>query len=152
MRVKNIYIPKPYFRESKDGFRANEDQLDLKNYIKNCSAFGANKVIRFLMTQSGTSAPTLTMLYNNSGATITTEYNNVGDYNIVSNIAIFTENKLYVEFTPFKSDTGDFTTNAASKIDIQRVSDTTLRVFVKSGTDLLLDNLLLYKPVTIYIY
>lgn len=48
------------------------------------------------ITQRTTDDPTFNIFENNTGATITTDYNTVGSYNIISNNAIFTEDYTWI--------------------------------------------------------
>lgn len=54
------------------------------------------KLIKALISQTGTNAPVPTILENNTGATLTFAYSNVGTYTITSNKPIFTSGKTGV--------------------------------------------------------
>jgi hypothetical protein len=56
------------------------------------------KVFRGLLTQTGTSAPTLTVLENTLGVSLTTFYAAVGSYQLIAPSNIFVLNKTYYNF------------------------------------------------------
>jgi hypothetical protein len=56
------------------------------------------KVFRGLLTQTGTSAPTLTVLENTLGVSLTTFYVGVGSYQLNAPSNIFVLNKTYYNF------------------------------------------------------
>ena len=51
------------------------------------------------LDQSGTSAPTISEVYNNSGVTVTSVYNSAGDYTLNLSIGIMTTGKTIVTST-----------------------------------------------------
>jgi len=55
-----------------------------------------NKVIKGNISQVGTSAPTIVIFENTTGATLTPYYSNVGEYVIQSNISLFTTNRMFI--------------------------------------------------------
>ena len=57
------------------------------------------KTICIELDQSGTSAPTVLEVFNNSGATVTSVYNAVGDYSIILSAGIMTTGKTIVTST-----------------------------------------------------
>lgn len=84
---------------------------DLRDAIEeflNTGGGGSSDYLSYvaLLTQSGTSAPTATVLQNNTGLTWTFDYVDVGDYDAVPSIAPSDDNKVLV----FGGDgTGDIT-------------------------------------------
>ena len=65
-----------------------KSQLGLPKYI-----------IAVNLSQSGTSAPTITEVFNNSGVTVTTTYQSQGEYTLELSSAIMTSNKTIVTAT-----------------------------------------------------
>jgi hypothetical protein len=55
-----------------------------------------NKVIKGNISQTGTSAPTIDIFENTTGATLTATRSTVGVYVISSNISIFTSNTMFM--------------------------------------------------------
>jgi hypothetical protein len=55
-----------------------------------------NKVIKGNISQTGTSAPTIDIFENTTGATLTAYRDNAGEYLIESNISLFTTNTTFL--------------------------------------------------------
>lgn len=60
------------------------------------------KIYSALLTQTSTSAPTIVVLENTLGVTLTGSYNSTGNYELIASSAIFTSGKTFVTMaTPF---------------------------------------------------
>lgn len=57
------------------------------------------------LVQSGTDAPVITELYNGTGATITSVYDNIGSYYLLASSNIFTSTNTFVMINQTGSDT-----------------------------------------------
>jgi hypothetical protein len=79
--------------------------------------------IDLLFSQLGVGAPDLIVNQNPTTATITSAYNNVGDYNVVASSAIFTEDFTHVIFGPTYDGIGIF--------GCTWINATTLNVFTR---------------------
>jgi hypothetical protein len=97
----------------------------------------SNKVIKGNISQTGTSAPTIDMFENTTGATITTNRATTGAYRIISDISLFTTNTMFITIGNNQIKNGDYTF-------ILRYDDNyTLALFTYQGatlTDELLGN------------
>ena len=82
------------------------------------------KVYSALLTQTGTSNPTATVLENTLGQTITWSYNGVGAYNS-SDITTATQNNLYIQFSHRISSkiasAYEHNTGGASRVNISQI-------------------------------
>lgn len=67
-----------------------------------------NKVIRGNITQGGNDAPTMNILENTTGATLTTNIAFTGIYYIDSDISIFTSNTMFITFGNTQDKHGDY--------------------------------------------
>jgi phage-related protein len=97
----------------------------------------SNKVIKGNISQVGTSAPTLDIFENTTGATFTTSRTTTGLYRIDSNISLFTSNTMFIMFGNNQGKNGDFT------FIMQYSDDNTMALFTYQGaslTDELLGN------------
>jgi len=67
-----------------------------------------NKVIRGNITQGGNDAPTMNILENTTGATLTTNIAFTGIFYIDSNISIFTASTMFITIGNSQSKHGDY--------------------------------------------
>lgn len=96
-----------------------------------------NKIIRANISQVGTSAPTIDIFENTTGATFTTSRTTTGLYRIDSSISLFTSNTMFIMFGNNQTKNGDYT------FIMQYSDDDTLALFTYQGatlTDELLGN------------
>lgn len=56
----------------------------------------SNKVIKGNLSQTGTSAPTIDIFENTTGATLTTGRSNAGEYVIISDISLWTASTMFI--------------------------------------------------------
>lgn len=96
-----------------------------------------NKVIKGNISQTGTSAPTIDLFENTTGATLSTNRTNNGIYRIDSNISLWTTNTMFIVIGNNQIKNGDYT------FIMQYGTDTRLDLFTYEGatlTDELLGN------------
>ena len=93
------------------------------------------------LTQSGTSAPTITSFVNTSGATLTTSYTGVGQYKITASSAIFDATNTWI-----------MVTNSESHIEMYRSSSTEIVIKTYTSTGTLTNGLLNKKSFEIRLY
>lgn len=108
------------------------------------------KIYVALLNQSGTNAPTATILENTLGATITWTRNSAGSYVATASISTFAPNKTVVTIgqaleIDFETTVGLFTT-------YQYDTTTTLKVGVLDGGLNYLDDSLVNCPIEIRVY
>jgi len=99
-----------------------------------------------LVTQAGISAPTATILKNNTAATFTWSRTAPGKYTVTADSSIFTANKTIV-FINYGKPTSD-----ALSPKWSRVSDTAINVSTQDETAVLDDDLLINGAFEIRIY
>ena len=96
-----------------------------------------NKVIKGNISQTGTSAPTIDLFENTTGATLSTSRTNTGIYRIDSNISLWTASTMFIVIGNNQIKNGDYT------FIMQYGTDTRLDLFTYEGatkTDELLGN------------
>ncbi len=69
---------------------------DLIDSMVNKTDDGVPKIYRAVLNQSGTSAPTVTVLHNDFKSTFVWSYNGVGDYRLTSSASDFLAAKTYL--------------------------------------------------------
>jgi hypothetical protein len=97
----------------------------------------SNKVIKGNLSQVGTSAPTIDIFENTTGATLSTSRSNIGIYRINSDISLFTSNTMFITIGNNQIKNGDYT------FIMQYGTDKRLDLFTYQGatlTDELLGN------------
>ena len=99
------------------------------------------KTITGNLTQSGTSAPTLTTFVNTSGATLTTSYTSVGTYKITASSAIFDVTNTWI-----------MVSNAEAHIELYRNTDTELILKTYNSGGTLTNGLITKKAFEIRLY
>jgi len=67
-----------------------------------------SKVIRGNISQGGNDAPTMNILENTTGATLTTNISYSGCYYIDSDISIFTDNTMFITIGNSQAKNGDY--------------------------------------------
>ena len=93
------------------------------------------------LTQSGTSAPTITSFVNTSGATLTTSYTGVGQYKITASSGIFDATNTWI-----------MVTNSENHIEMYRSSSTEIIVKTYSPSGTLTNGLITKKAFEIRLY
>jgi hypothetical protein len=93
------------------------------------------------ITQTGTSAPTLTTFVNTSGATLTTSYTSVGNYKITASTEIFDATNTWI-----------MVSNSESHIEMYRNSSTEIIVKTYTPTGTFNNGLLIKKSFEIRLY
>jgi hypothetical protein len=86
-----------------------------------------NKVIRGNISQTGTSAPTIDIFENTTGATLTTSRTTNGQYRINSDISLWTASTMFIIFGNNQIKNGDYTFimqyGTATRLDLFTLSD-----------------------------
>ena len=87
----------------------------------------SNKVIKGNLSQVGTSAPTIDIFENTTGATFSTNRASDGIYRIDSDISLFTTNTMFITIGNNQLKNGDFVFNmqygTATRLDLFTLSD-----------------------------
>ena len=98
----------------------------------------SNKVIKGNITQGGTSAPTLDIFENTTGATFTTSRTTNGVYRIDSNISLWTTTTMFITIGNNQGKLGVFTFllqyGTATRLDLYSYDGTTLTDEVLENT------------------
>lgn len=103
------------------------------------------KLIKAAISQTNSSAPVLTILENNTLATLTPAYSTTGTYTITSDKAVFTAGKTFVTFGA-----GEKTIAATATITSTTVITVTSTSIV--STPALANSLFTNTPITIEIF
>jgi hypothetical protein len=97
-----------------------------------------NKVLKGNLSQTGTSAPTIDIFENTTGATFTTQRFTDGQYRILSDISVFTSTTMYITIGNNQTKNGLFTYsfqyNNIDKIDLFTYQDNALTDEVLGNT------------------
>lgn len=93
------------------------------------------------LTQSGTSAPTITSFVNTSGATLTTSYTSVGTYKITASASIFNVTNTWI-----------MVSNGEAHIELYRNTDTELILKTYNSGGTLTNGLITKKAFEIRLY
>lgn len=93
------------------------------------------------ITQSGTSAPTITSFINTTGSTFTTSYTSVGTYKITASSAIFDATNTWI-----------MVTNGEAHIEMYRNTSTEIIVKTYNASGTLTNGLITKKSFEIRLY
>lgn len=120
------------------------------------NTFAVNRLVfRGLISQSGTSTPTLTVLENNTGLTITAARNGVGQYSIVPSVGTFDFSKTYYHLENNIDNTDNTIVLRIRQNDSGGLTSGSLKINTTatvSGVTTSYDDLLVKTPIEIIIY
>lgn len=120
------------------------------NYtLATTSDIPTTKVLKALITQSGTSDPVLTILKNTTGMTFTTHRNGVGGYTIVAGVSLEIA-KTFLTIMPYGGVDGNYVTNA-SITNSGGGFGSSIQVYTTLN-NVMYDGLLSYTPFSIEMY
>ena len=97
-----------------------------------------NKVIKGNLSQTGTSAPTIDIFENTTGATLTGFRSNTGEYTLQSDISLWTASTMFITIGNNQGKLGVFTFllqyGTATRLDLYSYDGTTLTDEVLENT------------------